>query len=154
VGIDPDRIRSYMPVLISHDDVAMVRPLHADVIAAVKAHGLLQQDGVKSLQGIAIGELEALEEDLDRISLYDLLAAKASSPEWWDESLRNYCYAERKGLMENRNRYLLGVIEGLFEATLALFRARHVSDASVPGAGTSSVVPMQDDRQPSDDGVM
>ncbi len=139
IGIDPGRIRSYMPVLLSHDDVAMVRPVHSDVIAAVKAQGLLQQEGVKRLQGIAIGELEALEEDLDRISLYDVLAAKESSPDWWDESLRNYCFAEQKGLMENRNRYLLGVLESLFAATLALFRGRNVSDETIGDAQAGGV---------------
>jgi hypothetical protein len=144
VGIDPARIRSYMPVLLSQDDVAMVRPLHADVVAAVKAQGLLQQEGVKRLQGIAIGELEALEEDLDRTSLYGVLEAKESSPEWWDESLRNYCFAERKGLMENRNRYLLGVLESLFAATIALFRARNVSDETIGDAPTGPLLPTRD----------
>jgi len=155
IGIDPGRIRSYMPVLLSHDDVAMVRPLHSDVIAAVKAQGLLQQDGVKRLQGIAIGELEALEEDLDRISLYDVLAAKESSPEWWDESLRNYCFAAQKGLMENRNRYLLSVLESLFAATLALFRDRNVSDETIGDAqaGQSSSTHGYD-RGAGNDGVM
>jgi len=132
-----------------------MRPLHADVVAAVKAQGLLQQEGVKRLQGIAIGELEALEEDLDRIGLYDVLAAKESSPEWWDESLRNYCFAEQENLMENRNRYLLGVLESLFTAALALFRDRNVSDETIGDARTSQASSTQDnDRGAGNDGVM
>lgn len=122
-GVDPGHINSYLPVVVTHEDVGMTRPLHKYVVEEVESKGLLRQRGTLRLQAVSIGELEALEEDLHAgQSLQRILAEKIALEEWRDEALRNYCYARRPDLMRGRNAYLLQRFQTLYEGALAFFR--------------------------------
>jgi len=128
-GVDPGFIHSYLPVVITHEDVGMVRPLHRMVLGEVAGRNLLSQAGVLPLQVVSIGELEALEEDLHAgQSLQRLLAEKTAEEDWCTESLRNYCFARRPDLMRGRNAHLLDRFEELANEALAFFRERDIPE--------------------------
>lgn len=122
-GVDPRIVRAYMPVVVTHDDIGMTRPIHADIVRQVADRGYLGQGGVLRFQAIAIGELEALEEDLHAgLSLYRLLSEKAALDGWRDDALRNYCYSQRQDLMNHPNAALMERFRELADGAIAFLR--------------------------------
>ena len=110
IGVDPKGIYSYLPVVVTLDNIGMIEPVYQRIQAYLSANGLLDNDDVLSFQCIEVGELDQIEADIEHgRNLLQLLRGKASSPQWCGESLRNYCFAEATNWMRSESPYLAKV---------------------------------------------
>jgi hypothetical protein len=124
LGVQPGGVHSCLPVVVTLEEVAVMRPMYQRVLDEIRGANLLAQRGVRDLQIVTISELEALEANITTgLSLQQLLAEKISDEDWKGVSLRNYCFAHRPELMETPNPFLAARSQELFEAALAFFRA-------------------------------
>jgi hypothetical protein len=124
-GLDPDRIRVYVPVVITLEDIPMNEYLHDRIMVAVRAEGLLSQPGVLPPQSIDVGELE-MWESLAGVgrNVPGRLKLRASSPEALSMSFSNFMIMRGEPFAELKNAHLSRVYDGLVRRTLDEFRGR------------------------------
>lgn len=115
-GIDPKRVNSYFPVVVTLEDTGMMQLFYDKISKEIASRGLLQQAQTRPFQNLTLAELDRLEADIaGGRCLLDLIRDKALSEQWRGESLRNYCYAERTDWMKQENPRLKELGDRLFQ---------------------------------------
>jgi hypothetical protein len=124
-GLDPDRIRVYVPVVVTLEDIPMNEYLYRRIMDGVRAEELLSQPGVLPPQGIDVGELE-MWESLTYVgrNVPRRLELRTSSSETASISFSNFMIARGETFERLKSAYLSQVYNELTDRTLDDFRER------------------------------
>lgn len=131
LGLAPDRMRRYFPVVVTLEGVAMTAPIYDAISRNLERRGLLQQSKAAPLQVLDIDEVEFLEIGLSREHRLDrLLSEKIEEPYDRSDSFGNW--GLRLGLdflgQGNINQHLSEVFRGLTEEAVDYLREHEPDD--------------------------
>jgi hypothetical protein len=130
-GLDPDRIRVYVPVVVTLETIPMNEHLYSRITDAVRGEGLLSQPDVLPIQAIDVGELE-MWESLAYIgrNVPRRLELRASSSEAASMPFSNFMVARGENFARLKNNHLLGIYNELTNRTLDDYRERQHRSSS------------------------
>lgn len=125
LGIDPAIVRAYYPLVVTLEDLPMTRPIYQKVLRDLAQASLLNQEKVRPLQAIDVGELEFLEIGLHAgRSIRDILQQKLTSEDDQAQSMGNYLLGRNEAFMRGPvNEYLGTLFNELGDRGLETFRA-------------------------------
>jgi len=124
LGIDPNRIRSYFPLIVTLEHLPMSRVIYRRVYEEICTKGVLQHPKTRPLQAIDIGELEFIEIGLHAgRSLRDILQEKLATDDGRDESMSNYLIGRREPfILGPVNKYLGDLYTQIGDRAIEFFR--------------------------------
>lgn len=125
LGLEPNSIHAYFPVVVTLEDLPMNRLIYEDIAARIRDEGHLQHAKVRPFQGVDASDLEFLEVAVNQgRSLRELLDDKLSTAAARNESMGNYCIARDESFIREENAYLKARFRELAERAEAFIRSR------------------------------
>lgn len=125
IGVDPARIATYLPLIVTLEDSASNHLLYRHVMQMLSEQDVLQEPWMASLQIMDVGELENWETAVGiGRSMHRLLVSKASAPDTAPMTFSNYVVSRGVHLGNRKNPYLAATYDRLVERNITEFRAR------------------------------
>jgi hypothetical protein len=126
LGVDPKRVRAYLPVIVTLQELPMSPILYRWIARRFGSAELLRGADVRPFQHLYIGNLEQLEVALSEgHSLAAILEEKCADQDGVWEGFANYAWRTGKPATQgDKNTYLAARYRAIFDQALAYLRSR------------------------------
>jgi hypothetical protein len=123
VGVEPSKIRRYLPVVVSLEPALMNPLLASRLEAELKDNGWLQQQKTGPIQLLDPSELELIEAGASAgQAMHAVLDEKSSHPNLAGVTFRNYLVSTDDPVLDQRSSYLTERFEQLTREGIAFLR--------------------------------
>jgi hypothetical protein len=130
-GLDPATINTYVPVVLTLEEIPSNPLLLQRIIEHTQANGLLLGTDVLRFQTITLSEFLQLEAEMDGgVAPEEALRQKSSSDVWWGVSFQNFCLATHRRSGHSTSNWFAERYSQITSQVSGVFAARTREPAS------------------------